>query len=646
MKRLTVPLLTLGLLAASAPAAAYDTLDNCDPTWSTQPSPWWLNSAGYSEIPIATLETLFTSGFAEWSRPCCSSWEAVYRGRTGRIAEDASASENILSFQETRWPTTLGDGSVTLAVTLTTWQPTRTSCTNLTADMVFNGVNHTFGTSDSRTTTDLLAVTVHEQGHWLGLDHSSVNTATMYFSYFGEDGRSLHPDDENGVCYLYPDDCACSTNADCEPGEQCIDSACVVPPCTSDADCDVDLACDPASGLCIEPPCTADSDCIGAQVCIEGACVIEADCSICQPCSTADDCGGTEFVCAGADATTEGICTKLCDTDADCPGDSLCWAFEGEDFQLCLNPDADTSGVCDAGYVCTGIDACDGVTCGSGEVCNPATGACEEAPCIVCETCNDNTDCPGGSCYGIGTGNACMVECGTDADCPVGTACEGVSLVGGGSVSLCLVPDSTEFCPADFVCGEAPDLCAAVDCDPGQVCDPATGDCVGGETDAGTDTGSGTDTSAGWPGDCAVCAPCEVDGDCGPGGDCVDLGSGNVCIVDCSSSACPGNTECFDVSAEGGGTRSICLNDDAATAGVCPSAFVCDSSAGSSDDTGSGGEDTGTEPDVDGSTVGDDTVDGTVSGFTQSGCAAGHGNGALAGLGLLGLLGLARRRRR
>ena len=74
----------------------------------------------------------------------------------------------------------------------------------LEADIEFNSTlcsGSTWGTNGG--TIDLETVALHEEGHFLGLDHSSVQQAVMY-AFYQEVRRSLHQDDINGVTSLYP----------------------------------------------------------------------------------------------------------------------------------------------------------------------------------------------------------------------------------------------------------------------------------------------------------------------------------------------------------------------------------------------------------------------------------------------------------
>lgn len=75
-------------------------------------------------------------------------------------------------------------------------------------------------------------------------------------------------------------------------------------------------------------------------------------------------------------------------------------------------------------------------------------------------------------------------------------------------------------------------------------------------------------------GACQVCNSCVTDDEC-PRGVCVDFGDGGRCSYDCQTDDdCPATTTCFGVP-NGAGERKLCLNDNAAAAGVCEASYVC-----------------------------------------------------------------------
>lgn len=74
----------------------------------------------------------------------------------------------------------------------------------LEADLIFaNGWENCIA---FRSQANIAEVATHELGHVLGLDHSPNPDATMSpFAHFDGRGAVLHPDDESGVAFLYPD---------------------------------------------------------------------------------------------------------------------------------------------------------------------------------------------------------------------------------------------------------------------------------------------------------------------------------------------------------------------------------------------------------------------------------------------------------
>ena len=73
------------------------------------------------------------------------------------------------------------------------------------ADIEINSFDNEFSTDDEVITTDLQAVLTHEVGHFIGLDHSTFEKATMQANYdlFNLSARTLSSDDVAGMCSIY-----------------------------------------------------------------------------------------------------------------------------------------------------------------------------------------------------------------------------------------------------------------------------------------------------------------------------------------------------------------------------------------------------------------------------------------------------------
>lgn len=190
-------------------------------------------------------------------------------------------------------------GPFTLAVT---WSGT-------TIDEADMAINTRFSwATDGVNNYDLETVVLHENGHALGLDHSTVPEAVMFASY-QELRRGLHPDDVAGIEFLYPPVVPCVPDV----GQELTELSCSD---TKDNDCD-----DDTDGF--------DSDC---NMCPDGT------------------AGGIEE-CDGADLSGQS-CTSL--------------GFDGGGILSCANDCTFNTSLCDPG-----IGSCEplGASCNSNSDC-------------------------------------------------------------------------------------------------------------------------------------------------------------------------------------------------------------------------------------------------------------------------------------
>lgn len=717
---ISASLVILASLIVAEPAMAFNRqapncggarwIDQCDPRdWQCtenmlMPVRWYINSTGYSSMTSAQVKTIFDNAWDAWTSPCCSDWEVAYQNTTNANAFDGNNGIHVLSFHESSWPSTAGSVNSTIGVTPSI---IRSDCIIVASDIGFNGVGFTFvdgAPPQFSNQADLQSIAVHEMGHFLGLDHSEVFGSSLWASYSGSVGeRSLHRDDENAVCTIYPGSCGCNNNSDCDADEQCVGGTCQFVPCnTSSNPCETPLVCNTGTGQCEPPPCTADSDCTPGYVCntSNGDCEPDGSCAICRSCTDNNDCGAGYFC---ASTGSESFCIANCDNAYRCAGDAQCFGVtyaDGNTYPTCLNPDFGRTGaICPDTYTCT--DRCAGVTCSGGQLCDPASGqcytpscnglggtcTCDSQGCQVGPTC-DRNDIDTCLTTDDGASYFCSCTCTSDIDCGPGNTC--VQTSGGGAC----VPGSTT------------NPCDGVTCPAGQTCDPNTGLCAGGTPecpglggscfcDASGCTASNECTSnndwciTGQDGQNGTCScSCTTDADCGAGNSCVLNGGDGYCAIGggntnlCDGVTCPTGRTCNPATGaceapapcEGitcpigqlcnpntgrceGGSTGVCDGV------VCPSGTTCDSSTGNcvpnAADTGNGGEDTSTgqdtgAPGTDTGTAGTDTGNiNAGSGNEDCSCAtvrasSSSGSHPLlpAGLFMAGFAALALRRRR
>lgn len=383
------------------------------------------------------------------------------------------------------------------------------------------------------------------------------------------------------------------------------------PRCQSDEACGGDPRCDLASGLCTVLPATArlpvGSPCTTGADCQGGICfapfpgterVCSAFCTLGVPGCGFD--GNEPTIDAGCafpvvpDETDgdRGACLELCDADADCAQpNATCVQGAAIDGRtgVCVKqvgagqppppppppPDpvtgSDLGKPCGRNSDCGGDLAClasDSNPFGAG-LGGPAEGYCSK-PCDAVDECPED-----GVCVSLTAGGAiCLRACeaATPGSCGRETAqCADIG------VDVCL-PDctSSEGCgarvcdPEVGLCVDAlpPECSSDAECDEGEQCDVASGECVTASpacaTDAECATGQLCDTILGRcfvpePEPCVSNAECP-DQVCNPSsGECIPAPAipiGGACVedLDCAAEVCPtlaGSSFCSGVCALG-----------------------------------------------------------------------------------------------
>jgi len=217
------------LLLASSDALAWVPLDPGYPRWNVGGGVQY--KVRQSSIPpsIAAIGVArIDAGFASWGAPACTAFAAINTGDTA-LSYNYQDGVNVLRWISSNWPAQLGDVNSVIGVTMPVWD---NSYEIFDADIVFNDVGFNWNDTGANGNVDTQSIATHEQGHFLGLDHTSAGGATMQAFYPGGTGmRTLEQDDEDGVCGLYPiggtaasgggSDCQTCVNDVNDPGGQC-----------------------------------------------------------------------------------------------------------------------------------------------------------------------------------------------------------------------------------------------------------------------------------------------------------------------------------------------------------------------------------------------------------------------------------------
>jgi hypothetical protein len=173
---------------------------------------------GTVNIPTKYVRQTIETSFVTWSELACESGVASIAFSLADDAvckkteyNDGGANANIILFQDTKWDYKGVDN--TLAKTTVSFDPDTGEI--LDADIEVNHAFNDFSISDENVQYDLQSVLTHEIGHFIGIDHTLDETATMFAGYERGDiePRSLEVDDVDAACAIYAPgrDAACNT---------------------------------------------------------------------------------------------------------------------------------------------------------------------------------------------------------------------------------------------------------------------------------------------------------------------------------------------------------------------------------------------------------------------------------------------------
>lgn len=254
----------LGFLLASGASA----FTRSSTTWAPNvlPVPYKVNVASIpSSLGQSAGLAAVDNGFSAWSNAGCTAWRSRNAGTSAVTRGSSTDNENSALWISGSWPGELGSVNSTIGITTTTY---RTGGYFIDGDMQYNNVGFRWGTG-SGGTVDAQSITTHEEGHFLGLGHTTVAGSVMVASYASGQVRTLSSDDRSGVCTLYPpgyEDAgvldagpapgSLGFGAACADSSQCASGICIqgssggaycTKNCTDDCSCPTSYACFPLS---------------------------------------------------------------------------------------------------------------------------------------------------------------------------------------------------------------------------------------------------------------------------------------------------------------------------------------------------------------------------------------------------------------
>jgi hypothetical protein len=232
-------------LGFATSASAYCRTTTCDPVemacppctapglplyWRSSCVSYGVHQAGspLRGISYDATQTIVSEAFQKWTTAQCGSGNpALEVADMGAIScgepqyNQIAPNANVWMFRDDEWPYADEDAPEAvrkskLAVTTITSNPETGEIYD--ADVEINSKNLELTMSDQNVVYDLASIVTHEAGHFLGFDHSLQRDSTMHDFYApGElEMRTLTPDDEAGVCAVFPPGSTAPSNS-CTP---------------------------------------------------------------------------------------------------------------------------------------------------------------------------------------------------------------------------------------------------------------------------------------------------------------------------------------------------------------------------------------------------------------------------------------------
>ncbi|HVJ19216.1 MAG TPA: matrixin family metalloprotease [Polyangiaceae bacterium] len=237
-------LLVLAALLVPRPAAAYCLSMGCDKTkpelacsleggcmvnhlplfWPTSCISFSVQEDGSraDNISYDTAKRVIDTAFRTWISADCGggALPSISIETTEAVACDhieyntKGANANVFLFRDDEWPYT--NTLDALALTTVSFNPETGAIYDV--DVEVNSFEANLTVDEANARDDLPSILTHEVGHFLGLSHSQVETATMrkYYETGNLDLRTLDVDDVAGICAAYPPDRDLPP-ANCEP---------------------------------------------------------------------------------------------------------------------------------------------------------------------------------------------------------------------------------------------------------------------------------------------------------------------------------------------------------------------------------------------------------------------------------------------